>query len=274
MCSTINGQAHAHFRINQKNTYLLKTSHKLYNDLVFLRRFGNTALTIEILLIVDADIGDKWLRQTQRNTTGDTMALIVVDDQLTQIIVCRIVTGAVAVIAHEIITHQGRNLLDQSCANRDVVAGKTIEGMHIVEGVMRIMLVEILHLGNETTMMESKTSIIHIHCHVGWLDLLSTQHQVDIREKELCLGRIVDTLGPVVLLIGKTRAVEHTGIHHDGETGIPCITYLCTHVTHVTHLLGDKRTVGKILLMGRTVSINGKGNSLLTDGKLAGCSRA
>ena len=104
MCSTINGQAHAHFRTNQKNTYLLKTSHKLNYYLVFLRRFGNTALTIEILLIVDADIGDKWLRQTQRNTAGDTMALIVVDNQLAQIIVCRIITGTVAVIAHEIIT--------------------------------------------------------------------------------------------------------------------------------------------------------------------------
>ena len=203
MCSTINGQAHAHFRINQKNTYLLKTSHKLNYYLVFLRRFGNTALTIEILLIVDADIGDKWLRQTQRNTAGDTMALIVVDDQLAQIIVCRIVTGAVAVIAHEIITHQGRNLLDQTCANRDVIAGKTIEGMHIVEDVMRIMLVEILHLGDETTIVEGKTSIIHIHSHVRRLDLLRTQHQVDIREEKLCLGRIVDTLGPVVLLIGK-----------------------------------------------------------------------
>ena len=60
MCSTINGQAHAHFRTNQKNTYLLKTSHKLNYYLVFLRRFGNTTLTIEILLIVDADIGDKY----------------------------------------------------------------------------------------------------------------------------------------------------------------------------------------------------------------------
>ena len=72
------------------------------------------------------------------------------------------------------------------------------------------------------------------------------------------LGRIVNALGPVILLVGQARTVEDTGIHHDRETNIPGISYFCTHVANVTHLLGDERTVSEILLVWRAVRIDGE----------------
>ena len=145
--------------------------------------------------------------------------------------------------------------------------------MHIVEGILAVMLVKILSLSNETTLVEGDTTIIHRYRNIRWLDLLGTQHQVHIRKEELCLGRIVNTLGPVILLVGQARTVEDTGIHHDRETYIPGVSYLSTHVAHVTHLLGDERTVGEVLLMRRTVSVDGEWHTLLTDGELQGLPR-
>ena len=140
--------------------------------------------------------------------------------------------------------------------------------MNIVEGILAVMLVKILCLSNETTLVEGDTAIIHRYRNIRWLDLLGAQHQVDIREEELSLGRIVDSLGPVILLIGQTRTVEDTGIHHDRKTYIPGVSDFSTHVANVTHLLGDERTVGEILLVRRTVSINGEWHTFLTDSKL------
>ena len=116
--------------------------------------------------------------------------------------------------------------------------------------------------------MEGNTRIIHIDGDIRRLDFLRTQHEIHIREEELRLGRIVDALGPVILLVGKTRAVEHTRIHDDREAHIPGITHLSTDITHITHLLGDKRAVGEILLMRRAVRINGERHTFLTDSKL------
>ena len=140
--------------------------------------------------------------------------------------------------------------------------------MHIVEGILAVMLVKILSLSNETTLVEGDTAIIHRYRNIRWLDLLGTQHQVHIRKEELSLGRIVDALGPVILLVGQTRTVEDTGIHHDRETYITGVSDFGTHVAHVAHLLGNERAVGEVLLMRRTVSIDGEWYTLLTDGEL------
>ena len=140
--------------------------------------------------------------------------------------------------------------------------------MNIVKGILAVMLVKILSFSNETALVEGDTAIIHRYRNIRWLDLLGTQHQVDIRKEELSLGRIVDTLGPVILLVGQTRTVEDTCIHHDRETYIPGVSDFGTHVAHVAHLLGNERSVGEVLLMRRTVSINSEWHALLTDGEL------
>ena len=145
--------------------------------------------------------------------------------------------------------------------------------MHIVEGVLAVMLVKILCLSNETALVEGDTAIIHRYRDIRWLNLLGTQHQIHIRKEELSLGRIVNALGPEILLVGQARTVEDTGIHNDRETYIPGVSYFSTHIAHVTHLLGDERTVGKVLLMRRTVSIDGEWHTLLTDGELQGLPR-
>ena len=60
--------------------------------------------------------------------------------------------------------------------------------MNIVESILTVMLVKILSLSNETSLVEGDTAIIHRYRNIRWLDLLGTQHQVDIWEEELSLG--------------------------------------------------------------------------------------
>ena len=203
------------------------------------------------------------------------MALVIVNFQCTRLCIRTTISGTITVVAHEIISCQRRNLSDDALGinHRNIIAYETIESMHIVEGILAVMLVKILSLCNETALVEGDTAIIHRYRNIRWLDLLGTQHQVHIRKEELSLGRIVDALGPVILLVGQARTVEDTGIHHDRETYIPGVSDFSTHVAHVAHLLGDERTVGKVLLMRRTVSIDGEWHTLLTDGELQGLPR-
>ena len=203
------------------------------------------------------------------------MALVIVDLQGTRLCIRTAISGTIAVVAHEIISCQRRNLPDDALLidDRNIIAYETIERMHIVEGVLAVMLVKILCLSNETALVEGDTAIIHRYRNIRRLNLLGTQHQIHIRKEELSLGRIVNTLGPVILLVGQARTVEDTGIHHDREAYIPGVSDFSTHVAHVTYLLGDERTVGEILRMRRTVSIDGEWHTLLTDGKLQGLPR-
>ena len=203
------------------------------------------------------------------------MALVIIDLQGTEFGIRTAISGTITVVAHEIISCQWRNLPDDALgiSHRNVIAYETIKRMHIVEGILAVMLVKILSLSNETALVEGDTTIIHRYRDIRWFDLLGTQHQVHIRKEELSLGRIVDALGPVILLVGQARAIEDSGIHHDRETNIPGVSDFSAHVAHVTHLLGDERTVGKVLLMRRTVSIDGEWHTLLTDGELQGLPR-
>ncbi len=198
------------------------------------------------------------------------MALVIIDLQCTEFCIRTAISCTITVVAHEIISCQRRNLSDKALRinHRNVIAYETIERMNIVEGILAVMLVKILSLSNETALVEGDTAIIHRYRNIRWLDLLGAQHQVHIREEELSLGRIVNALGPVILLVGQTRTVKDTGIHHDRETYIPGVSDFGTHVAHVAHLLGDERAVGEVLLMRRTVSINSEWHAFLTDGKL------
>ena len=71
------------------------------------------------------------------------MTLVIIDNQLTQVIVRCIVASTVAMIAHEIVAHQWRNLLDETLLinHRNVVAHEPVEGVYIVEGILRVMLI-------------------------------------------------------------------------------------------------------------------------------------
>ena len=200
------------------------------------------------------------------------MSLVVIGLQCAWSIIGGIIASAIAVVAHEIVASQWGNLLHQRLLrhDRDVVAYEAIEGVDIVEGILGVMLVEVLSLGDETTTMEGQACVIHRDRDIGWLDLLRAQHEVDVREEKLRLGGIVDALGPVVLLVGQARAIEDTGVHHDREANVPGIAHLGTHVTHIAHLLGDERAVGEVLLMRRAMRIDGEWHTLLTDGQLEG----
>ena len=118
------------------------------------------------------------------------MALIIIDLQCTQFRIRTTISGTITVVAHEIISCQRRNLPDETLriSHRNIIANETIECMNIVESILAIMLVKILSLSNETALVEGDTAIIHRYRDIRWLDLLGTQHQVDIRKEELSLG--------------------------------------------------------------------------------------
>ena len=89
-----------------------------------------------------------------------------------------------------------------------------------------------------------------------------------MREKELCLGGVVHALGPIVFLVCQSGTVEESCLQHYRYADIEGIAHGATHVTHVAHLLGDEGTVGEILLVWRTVGVDGKRHTELTESKL------
>ncbi len=88
------------------------------------------------------------------------------------------------------------------------------------------------------------------------LDFLCAQHHVEPHGKHrLYLGREVDALGPVVFLVGKSRAVVQTCLDDDREAHPEVVASLGSHIADVAHLLGDKRPVGEVLLVGRAMGV-------------------
>ena len=118
------------------------------------------------------------------------MALIIINFQGTKLCIRTAISCTITMVAHEIISCQRRNLPDDALriSHRNVIAYETIECMNIVKGILAVMLVKILSLSNKTTLVESDTAIIHCYRNIRWLDLLGTQHQVDIRKEELSLS--------------------------------------------------------------------------------------
>ena len=49
---------------------------------------------------------------------------------------------------------------------------------------------------------------------------------------------------------------------------MPLVGYLRAHVTHIANLLCDERAIGEVLLVRRTMRVNGEGHSLLAYGEL------
>ena len=118
------------------------------------------------------------------------MALVIIDLQGTEFGIRTTISGTIAVVAHEIISCQWRNLPDDALLidDRNIIAYEAIESMNLVESILTVMLLKILSLSNETALVEGDTAIIHRYRNIRWLDLLGTQHQVDIRKEELSLG--------------------------------------------------------------------------------------
>ena len=75
-------------------------------------------------------------------------------------------------------------------------------------------------------------------------------------------------MGPEVLLVGESRPVEHTSLHNDRESHAESVAQARTHIAHVANLFGDERAVGKVLLVGRAMGVDGKGHAHLTNGKV------
>ena len=137
------------------------------------------------------------------------------------------------------------------------------------EGIVGIMFIEILSLNVPAFGMPVGTGVVHIHSHIVGLYLLSAQREVEaMREKELCLGGVVHALGPIVFLVCQSGTIEESSLQHYRYADIEGIAHGATYVTHVAHLLGDEGTVGEILLVWRTVGVDGKRHTELTESKL------
>ena len=81
----------------------------------------------------------------------------------------------------------------------------------------------------------------------------------------LRLERIVEPSGPKILLRGQPRTVENARLEHHRHTPPEPPAERRPDVAHVPRLLGDERAVGEILLVGRTVGVDGERHAHLSD---------
>ena len=96
--------------------------------------------------------------------------------------------------------------------------------------------------------------------------LLGAQRQIEaLREEHLRLGGEIHLLCPIILLVCQSGTIEQSSLKDYRYTDIETVAEGGTDVAHVTHLLGDERTVGKILLVRRTMGIDSERHSHLTD---------
>ena len=93
-------------------------------------------------------------------------------------------------------------------------------------------------------------------------------HVEALGQEELGLGREVDLLCPVVLLVGQSRTIKQSSLKYYRRLTLELISQRCTHIAHITHLLGYERAVGEVLLMGRAVGIDSEWHTKLSYGEV------
>ena len=131
--------------------------------------------------------------------------------------------------------------------------------MYVVKEVVAVVLVEIFGLYMPSVGVIVCAKVVHHRGVALGAYLLCTERDVEtLGQEELCLGREVDRLGPIVLLVGQSGAVEQSRFKYNGIGSFKGIAQGGAYVAHVAHLLGNERAVGKILLMGRAVGVDGK----------------
>ena len=120
----------------------------------------------------------------------------------------------------------------------------------------------------KTIILIVDAGIIHINTGMFRLYHLSAQSEIPIFiRQQLCFYRIIQGLMPF-LLISQTGAVKQSTFKDKRKTFFLCITTGEADITHIAHLLGYKRTIGKILLMGRTMGIDRERYTHLTNRKI------
>ena len=101
------------------------------------------------------------------------------------------------------------------------------------------MLVQVFRFDVQTVPLPVCAGVVHHYSYAVGLYLLRAQGDVHpVRQKHLCLGGEVHAVGPEVLLVGQTAAVEESGFKYYWEAGIDVVADGGTHIAHVAHLLG------------------------------------
>lgn len=244
--------------------------HEFHNDLVLLGDLGDGVVAVEILLIVEPDVGDERFADAPRHAGREARAFVVVDYEAAVGVLAPVkIADAIAVIGHVIVADEGRDLCEEAPPERYVPAREDIERVDVVEGVVTIVLVEVLALDEQAPEAHIEPRVVHHHGADVRPDLLDAEHGVDIaggHEREL--GGVVDALGPVVFLIGKAGAVEQSRLDLHGDAQGKGGAHHGAHVAHIAHLLGQEGAVGEVLLVGRAVGIDGERHAHLSDGQL------
>ena len=174
------------------------------------------------------------------------MALVVGNGQDTRGFVAGL---GVALVGHHVVAGQERHLLEDFL-QRLVVVDEGVDGVHILESVVRILLVEVFAFDVEAACLIVGADVVGAHPYVFGLDALHTQGEVQsFGGQDDGLGRVVHLLVPH-LLVGQSCAVVESSFQFDGQGCGQFVAQSKAHVAHVAHLLGDERTVGEVLLVG------------------------
>ena len=152
------------------------------------------------------------LGEAESQAACKTRALVVVDNERA---FCRLlsieIARAVAVVRHVVVTNERGHKLKSLAACSYVTTDEGVEGMNIMEGIVRIMLIQILALDMPTLRVPVGSSVIHHHTRVVGANFLHAEREVKAAgEEQLSLGREIDALGPIVFLSGQSATVEQS----------------------------------------------------------------
>lgn len=173
------------------------------------------------------------------------MTLQIIDEQQTVV-----VGNAVAVIGHIVVTACERHLFEDT-AQRQVITEKSVEGIHARERIAGILLTQILGLEEPTAQAVGAPHVVKVNPRIGRTGRLVAHHEIHpLGKTELRLCRIVEFVGPEILLVVDTRPVEHTDLQVDRNLLAEFPAQGGSDIADAAHLLGDERTVRKILRMG------------------------
>ena len=101
------------------------------------------------------------------------------------------------------------------------------------------MFIQVFRFYHPSSGLVSNAAVVHVDRNVFRSDFLCAQRDGKaFGQLPLCLGGIVDIVGPEIFLVGQARTVEHSRLQGEGQRTSYLVAQRGSHVAHVAHLLG------------------------------------
>ncbi len=240
----------------------LEAYHEFEDDFVLFGFFGGAGAGIEVLFVVQAQIGAEGFAEAEGEAAGEALAAVVGGGEVAGVAVVGL---GVALAGHHVVAKQEGDFLEGS-AQGEVVVDEGIDGLHVFVGVVGVGLIEVFGFEVEAAELVVEAGVVAVHADGLGADALDAEGEVEAAaEEELGFGGVVD-FGVPLLLIGEAGAVVEAGFEDEGQGDGHAVAEGDADVAHVAYLLGNEGAVGEVLLMGRAVGVDGEGDAHLAGG--------